>query len=333
MAKKQKDTDYLFLSAYLRAKESKLLSSERIGRMLDAVDAEDAGKILEECGYSVESELTLSRLEQTLSERRREVFAELLYLAPAPEIINAFIIKYDYHNIKVLLKAEGAGVDGGLLFSPSGRVSAAALSEAYKSEDYSELPPKLAAAIMAGKNVLSETGDPQLSDFYVDRVYFEELSQLTKGAGSRFLSGYVRLLIDSANLRSAVRCARMGKDFAFLEKVQIPGGDAPAASVSAAALGGENLAPFFSDSPLLSAAEEGTKCLSGGSLTIFEQLCDNALISYISRAKSVSFGEQPLVAYICAIEAEIMAVRIIMTGRLSKLDPTLIRERLRDLYV
>lgn len=41
-----KDTEYLFISAYLRAKEPQLLNAERAGRMLGS-SVEEAARILE----------------------------------------------------------------------------------------------------------------------------------------------------------------------------------------------------------------------------------------------------------------------------------------------
>ena len=69
------------------------------------------------------------------------------------------------------------------------------------------------------RELLGSSGDPQQADFILDRAYFEELSALAKASGSRFLEGYVAALIDGANLRSAVRCARLDKGPDFLRLV------------------------------------------------------------------------------------------------------------------
>ena len=42
LAKKLKDTDYLFISAYLRCRERNLLTAARMERMIDAPSLEDA---------------------------------------------------------------------------------------------------------------------------------------------------------------------------------------------------------------------------------------------------------------------------------------------------
>ena len=48
---KLRDTDFLYLSTMLRAREAKMLSGDKIGRMLDAAGFDDAAKMAEECGY------------------------------------------------------------------------------------------------------------------------------------------------------------------------------------------------------------------------------------------------------------------------------------------
>ena len=47
----RKDTDYLAISTRIRAMETKMLTRERMERMIDAKDTIDALKVLEECGY------------------------------------------------------------------------------------------------------------------------------------------------------------------------------------------------------------------------------------------------------------------------------------------
>ena len=72
--------------------------------------------------------------------------------------------------------------------------------------------------------------------------------------------------------------------------------------------------------------------MGGGPLTKFELACDNAVNAYLAEAKLVGYGEEPVIAYQAAVENEITAVRMILTGRLAGIAPGVIRERLRDLY-
>ena len=139
------------------------------------------------------------------------------------------------------------------------------------------------------------------------------------------------MLVDSANLKSAVRTLRMGKNQDFLAGVLIEGGSISTQRIAAAA-DKDSLAALYARTKLEKAASLGAEALAGGSMTAFELACDNAVNAYLRDAKLVPYGCEPVAAYLAAIEGEIQAVRMILTGRLAGVKPELIRERLRDLY-
>ena len=326
------DTDYLFLSARIKAMEGRLLSHERMERMLEAPAPEDAAKVLQECGYDEMPHLGEQALEKVLAEQREKTFHELYSAVPDHNIIDVFKVKYDYHNAKTVLKAEAMGVDPAPLMVDTGRVAPGELLEKVHSSDLRGLPSILQSAIGEAREVLNTTGDPQLADFALDRAYFQDMYHIAQESGSAFLEGYVRIQIDSANLRSVVRTLRMGKSMEFLRGVLFEGGNIDTSRILNTAAGG-NLEELYAISPLKEAAEAGSAALNGGRLTRFEKLCDDAVLSYVAGAKYVAFGEAPVIGYLAAKENEFTAVRIIMNGRMAGLDADTIRERLRESYV
>ena len=329
MAKKKEA--YLSLSAMLRAREPKLLNADRAGRMLDAASFEEAAKLLTDCGYADLSQAGAGEIEAALTQRRNQILDELEQLSPERAIVDLFRIKYDVHNAKVLLKSEAMGVDGTALYSRSGRFAPEKLQELYHEERYSELPESFGKALAEAKSILARTANPQLADFVLDRAMFEEMLAAAKATDCPFLTGYVRLLIDSSNLKSLVRTGRMHKDADFLREVLLPGGNVDEDRLQTAG-DGEGLTALFAHSPLEQAAARGAEALSGGSLTAFERACDNAVNAYLRSAKLVSYGPEAVAAYLAAVEGEITAVRMILTGKLAGIAPETIRERLRDLY-
>ncbi len=329
MAKKREA--YLSLSAMLRAREPRLLNAERAGRMLDAASFEDAAKLLTDCGYPDLSQAGAGEIEQALTQRRSEVLDELEKLCPERALVDFFRIKYDCHNAKVLLKAEAMGLDGSALYSRAGRITPEKLQEAWQEEKLSELPRRFGEALLEARNTLARTANPQLADFVLDRAMFAEMRQAAESLDCPFLAGYARLLIDSANLKSLVRAARMHKDADFLREVLLPGGNVEPDRLLAAGEG-EGFAALFAHTPLEQAAVLGAELPEGGSMTAFERSCDNAANTYLRSAKLVSYGPEAPIAYLAAVEGEITAVRMILTGRLTGDAPENIRERLRDLY-
>jgi V/A-type H+-transporting ATPase subunit C len=299
--------------------------------MLDAASFEDAAKLLTDCGYEDMSNMDAKQIEESLEKHRSQIFDELGRFCPEKSLVDIFKIRYDYHNAKVILKAEAMNQDPNRLLSESGRIPGAKLLEIYNEDKRAMLPETLANAIAEAKSVLARTANPQLSDFVLDKAYFAELQALTAKLDNSFLKGYVALLIDSSNLRAVVRTLRMGKNQDFLSEVLVPGGNVGVERLANAS-DKDSLAALYAHTVLEKAGGLGAECLSGGSMTAFELACDNAVNTYLRGAKLISYGCEPVVAYMAAVEGDITAIRMILTGRLAGIAPQVIRERLRDMY-
>ena len=326
----RKDTDYLAISTRIHAMETRMLTRERMERMIDAKDNADALKVLEECGYG---ELGPQGLEAMLAQARGAVFKDIRSSVPDGTLVEVFQLKYDYHNAKVLIKAEAMGTDPERLLLSGGRYTPEALLEGWNRDDVRFASNGFRKALEQAKESLTASGDPQQADLVLDRACYEEMGQLAKQSESPFLQGYVRLVVDVANLRTAVRCARLDKDTEFLHKVLLPGGNVSLRAIAAAK--GEGLKDLFQSGALAQAAALGSRLSQPGSgaLTEFEGMCDDAVTNYLSAAKRIPFGEQTVIGYLYAKEAELTTVRTIMSGRMAGLDADTIRSRLRAAYV
>lgn len=329
----QNKNEYLFLCTRIKSLERNLLNQERMERMLEARSHEDALDVLTECGYDELPDTTAASIDLALTNQRHKIMADLASFAPDPEVINAFQVRYDYHNVKVLLKSEAMGADPAPLLLDAGRISVRELTDRMRSNDLVGLPSVLQTAIVQARDVLNATGDPQQTDFVLDRAFYMDMDAIAQQAGSEFLAGYVRISVDAANLRSVVRTLRMGKNVEFLKGVLFGGGNLDVPRILNAVTSSVSLEELYAASPLRLAAEEAARILEGGALTRFEKLCDDAVTEYLSGAKYIAFGEAPVIAFLAAKENEFVAVRIIMAGRMAGLDADTIRERLRESYV
>ena len=334
MAKKIKDTDYLAISARIRAMETGLLTRERMEQVLEARSDDEAVKILQECGYPELDATHPEAMDAALSAAREATLTDLGDSAPDPRYIDIFKLKYDYHNAKALLKAAAMGTDPDRMLMDMGRVPAAELKEAVQTGELENLPSRLADAIQEAKEVLDTTRDPQLSDIVLDRWCYRDMDDVAEATGSAFLHGYVKAQIDSANLRSLVRTLRMGKNADFLRGVLFAGGDiSEDAILTVSANGGSGLMELYGPTRLRAAAEAGEEALKGGALTDFEKRCDDAVGDYLAGAQFVPFGEAPLLGYLAARETEYTNLRILLLGRSMGLPADVIRSRLRASYV
>lgn len=323
--------DYLYISSLLRARETRMLSRDRAERMLDAPSVEDAAKMLTESGYEDMSQMTVKQIENALSARRAALFHELETLVPNTAALDLFRLKYDYHNVKVLIKTDAVNANDENLLSRSGRIAPETVKKRFQDDRLRDLPGILGSAAEEAKSLLNRSANPQLSDFLLDKAYFQEMLGLADELDSDFARGYVAMLADSTNLRSAVRILRMGKDIGYLQEALVSGGSISQERLTAG-IGGEGLASVFAGTGLKKAAQLGAEAVSGGPLTAFELACDNAVAAYLHDARLCSFGEEGVLAFLAGTENELTAVRMILTGRLAGVPADTIRERLRDLY-
>ena len=331
--KKFADTDYLYLSAVLKAREANMLTRDKMERMLTAGSFNDAAKLLVESGWPDMSDHNSAGVDRLLSLRREETFAEVEKSAAEKEIVEVFRTKYDYHNAKAIIKGEGVGVDAGNILSQCGTVPPAKLLEAFREDDFRDIPESLGTAMAEAKGVLARTDNPQAADFVLDKAYYARLLELAGKVTSPFLAEYVRTLIDCANIRTVVRCFRMGKNGDFMQQALIDGGNVNMESAARGTVTADELNALFGNTVFREAAVLGGEAMEGGSLTQFEKACDNAVNSSLEKARRTGFGSEVAVGYLAAEENAITAVRMILTGLLSGIDPERLKERLRDTYV
>ena len=332
MANKRDSKEYIYLSTVLRARGAKMLSRDKAERMLDAPSFEEAAKMLTESGYPDMSAYSAKQVEAALSQHCAKQFQYVARLCPSEEVIDLFRIKYDYHNLKTIMKAEAAGTERPDLLIDAGRIPVKQLVAVYQEEKYLGLPELMSKALVEARASLAHSANPQQSDFILDKAYFAEIQKLAGKIGSGFMKGYSELLIDRANLSSAVRALRMKKDAEFLKHALVPGGGVDVKRILEAASSGEALAALFAKGGLSKASPLASAAAAGAPMTAFELACDNAVTEYLSGSSMIAFGEEPVVAYLAAVETEIATVRMILTGKISGIAPDTIRERLRDIH-
>jgi len=306
-----------------------MLSEDNLSRMLDAANFNDAAKIVAERGYPDMSGLSIFQVESVLAKYRADVYDELAKDDSVSAIVDLFRMKYDFHNVKTAVKALAVGTNSDSILSDCGRVPASAISETVKGGDNAGLLPDIAEAIQEASGILARTSNPRLSDTAIDRIYFSSLLSGAEAIKNTFIVGYVKLLIDAANLRIFVRSKRTGRSAKFASFIS--GGNIPADEI-AVAYDNDNFA-VFSSSQLSDAVKLAEDAAKGGTQTRFERECENAISEYCSDAKMTSFGAEVVVQYLTELDWEITAVRMILAGKQSGVEPSVIKERLRERYV
>lgn len=166
--RREKDVDYLALSARVRAMENRLLTQERLDRMIDARDPAEAAKVLAECGYGELAELTGDGLEELLNQAQDQLARDLSSYPQAAAILPVFQCATDYHNAKVLVKGEALGWDGermGRLLMPGGRWSSEKLLDGYQKSGLEGCTETFRLAVNRAREVLAASRRPSAGGF------------------------------------------------------------------------------------------------------------------------------------------------------------------------
>lgn len=332
----KQDTRYAYAVGRIRALETRLLTRQDFERMVDARDAGEALKVLSETGYSP----AVSRFgdpyqfEELLRFQLKETLDLVASLFEREELTGLFKLRYDYHNLKVLLKAKYSHRYLGFALVNLGTIDPDRLQRAVLGE-FDGIPERLLRTIESAESIYGETGEPQTIDIEVDKQLFSYLLTDEVVAKIPFLFGWVEREIDLANIKSFLRIGWMGGDIDILRLSLMDGGSlSPGLFLSLEEQPLEVLPQALSRTRYAHLVEEGVAQIKGAdSFSRLERLCDEFVISYLKRSGYVVFGPEPIVSYLLLKEYELKKIRTIMVGKLNDLAREWIRERLPDVHV
>lgn len=332
-----KTAEFASIIPLIRVWESKLLSRMQYDRLIEADTLENALKLLQETTYG--SFLVGEDFETALNKAALSMYSDIYKATPYKDLVTFMRVKYDYHNLKTLVKGKILEKDFSDILIHTGNVDALELQTAISTGELKTLSradkdnPKdgdpnevMIKAIDATLQDYEATKDPQRIDIILDKYMFEHMRQIVASINNDFISKYISTLIDVTNIKTLLRVKRLNKDIAFFRELIIDGGK----------LDRTTLTSLFSESfdgisHRLSSGEYGG--LLKDDVQGLEKNIDNYLMNYMKKAKFINLGPEPIVVYMYAREAEIKNIRIILVGKLNKVSENLIRERLRDSYV
>lgn len=330
------DERYAYSVGRVRAMETQLLERSRIERMVEASDAEEALKVLGETKYAEHFAALDSAhdYETMLGQEAHRFYLEMQQFSPEPELIGLFTCKFDYHNLKVIFKAQAmAEKRDELLFKDLGRIPATTLIRAVEEDDYTSLPPRMRYAAEDLSEALRLELDPQLVDLLLDRAMFAEIFDMLEKLASPILTEHFTSLVDLLNIKTYLRVKRADHTKELLSQALLPFGEIDMSQLVQLADPLEVLVDRLAFGCYAQLIDEAIQAYRETStLTRFEKLADDFLLKQITKSKYVTFGPEPFAAFILAKENEIKVVRIIMVGKINRLPAADIRERLRELY-
>lgn len=331
-----KRMDFIQAVVRIRVWEKRLLSKAQFNRLIEARDLQEVFRILSETDYAASlSEISrIQDYEQILSKELANLYEETREISPDSSIINLLSLKYDYHNLKILLKERYLEQDLSSLYFPIGSIDVNELKKDYQEGNLRDSRLDLWEALSHAQEEYLQTKDPQRIDIVLDRYYMNHLYEMAEKTEIDLFIEYVKAMIDFTNIRSILRLQKMEKDIRFSEDIILPNGNIDQEKILFTLHDSvDQIIELFRNEDIHHFLIKGLESYKETSrLTDFEKCMDDYLLEVCRKAKSIHFGPEPIFAYIVAKETEIKNLRIIMVSKLNHISPEATRERVRDIY-
>ena len=329
------EDEFIFSDAFIGCYVQKLMHRADLIRLANCADIASARTLLMEFGYDDPKDGDVEDVEMFIRHEQLKLYEMIYKNLPGRTEMASFLFPFDYHNIKVCLKAEI------LSETPTefelisvGDFDWKMMVAMIRDRNYSKMRSTMRDAVQEALDMYGRTGDPQEIDLILDKACYKDMVLSARETESQFLVDFTRMAIDVLNLKTFVRLKEMKRPWTFFKKVFMEEGFIPEEVFVA---GYDESIPQFAERlihPGLSAAlKEGARSLEEtGHFVRIETLLDNVLMDENKKAKDYLIGIEPIAGYWYAKEQEIDNVRIILNGILIHEDPDYIEKFLGNTY-
>ncbi len=339
------NTQFAQSVSWIRVLENQLLNENELERMILAQDARDAYKILNETDYSTHTGdiENVESFEKVINSGLHDAKVLINRIAPQKWIFNILWYRYDFHNMKVLLKAkhsEKTYEDVSKLLFDFGAVSIEAVKKyILDGEETSfELPEEdekyLKESIKLAETDYLKSNDPQIIDIVLDKRFCKIINEIAKKSGNAFLIKLTKIYIDLKNIELFIRLKIQGREEALLEKGFINRGYIEKYRfVDSFRKDINDFAESLKHTDYGNIIREAVKGYEdSNSFVKLDKLSYDHLTDFIQSAKRIAIGPEPVFAYFWAKKNNALIIRSIMVAKLNEIEPEHIRKLIRTLY-
>lgn len=338
--------DFAYSVGVVRVLETMLLNENEVERMVLAMNAPDAFRILNEFDYA-DNKTGIdnpAEFQKVINEGLIDIKERLDEITADRRVLQILWFWYDFHNIKVLVKgklSEKPFEELTHLLNPMGAIPV----ESLKTFIYMDTDAPFHIDEQAEKYIKNkikkvytlfekEKKNPLVIDLYFDQKMMKMIYNIALDSKNEFLIKYVQKLIDLSNIKLFFRMKTQDKDIDLYDLAFLWNGTIPFSKFR------EGFTKDLSEFPELMKATAYGSIIAEGykhyaeekTLIYLEKAVEDHLTTYIREAKLTPFGPEPLIAYFLAKKNNALILRMILINKLNNIDPEEIRARLRKLY-
>ena len=310
----------LYVNARIKALENGLMSQLHVSRLIDAENVKDAFKILQECGFSEGVALDDYRSYENLVALKEKNVVDFFKENMLEKTgMDAVLLKNDYHNAKVLIKAKYLRLDDVKdMLMPAGLFDTDKMKADIFDDNYESYPSFMAEALDAIDVQFADGNrSPRFIDVTLDKAMFSDMYARISKCNQQALKDWLNLLIDTANVSAFLRCRKLHLDKSVFDELYESSDDVVKDKAKLLISVGDLIDVALSDAD---------------GMVRFETAVDNKITKLFKDNKYDMFSVAPIVGYYFGRLTEIKAVKLIVSAVKNNLDKNLLRQRTRDLY-
>ncbi len=328
-----KQSTYHELNPLVRLKELDLLAPELMARMIKAEDLTEVEALFRGTIYGeFLSDDFYESFEEALGTAQDNLLAELVKIIPDPNVIWIYTMRFTFHNLKALIKADLLDKNFDELYICDGFYSLEQIKTAIRTGQASGLPDVLLDSIREVREHFEESNSLQGIDIILDRKILYCQRKIADTINEPELTQEVISFIDFTNILMTARGIKQKRSRNFMSTALSSQGSIPKEELlDCVEVGLEKLISYLRTTtyneiiePII---EDNTIDLSQ-----LERLCDDYLTSFYETAQTQAFGPLPVLALLNAKAIETKNLRLIITGKRVGLTDDQIRERMRETY-
>jgi V/A-type H+-transporting ATPase subunit C len=339
------DERYAYPVARVLTDEKAMFDKAKQEKLLSSRDLEEAIKILGDMGYMTEDDTPKeSYLEKSsdyisiIKKQQEKLYKSIKELMPEPELLYILALRNDFHNIKVILKAEFLEKDISEysdIILETGNFTGKEMIEIITERKILSFGEDIEKALIEAMDTYNRTRDPQTIDIILDKACYKMMHKKVLETRNAFYIDIIRLMIDVLNLKMFLRAKTQEKDISYMNNILLEDGFIRRDRFSVCyEKSYEEISQQLKTSSTGQFLEEAVgEYLKTGRWTGLEKMSDDFLINYIKQAHNMSLGIEPVIGHILGREMELKNIGIILVGIENNISSEIIRDRLRVTYV
>jgi len=321
------DTRYIYSANRVKSLETNLFSEAQLERLLSAKGLAEARHALHDtflATYIAGKEDTpiVSVLRQNLIDTKDELMA----MAPDSRVLNIFWLRYDFYNLKTILKGKRAGIlDEGVkeLCFDIGKYAPSALLSAVNADNLKTFDLELQQAYEIAK----QAREVHEIDFAMNKGYFSAIKRMSDELRDPFISRFVELLIDLFNIKTSLRIHSLKA--LNLPDIFIPGGSIQQENISTKEQALLRLKRYGGEALWGEPIEQYTKT---GNYSMLETTADDYVLSFLKGESRDIFSPATLFAFFAARRNNAQVIKTILIAKEAGVKEVDTRRLLRKLY-